>query len=281
MNELRFGPAGVPIGSPKRATIDGIQYCSKIGLEAMEMEFVQGVRMKKETAEEIKKTAQKLDIKLSSHAPYFVNLCSKEPDKIKNSHRHIFESAQATFWCGGYLTVFHPGYYQDLSPKEAYEIAKKNLIEINEKLRQGGIKGVWLGAETVGKKSQFGGFSEVIKLAQDLDFLTPVLDFGHLHARRDFEIKGEEEYRKIFSTLEKELGDYVKRVHCHFEEINYTEKGERNHLPLETNNEPPFKPFVKVLAENGYGGVIISESPQLEFDALKLKNAYKEVIKCL
>ena len=38
---IRFGPAGIPIGTPGKAgTAEGIAYCREIGLGAMEVEFV-------------------------------------------------------------------------------------------------------------------------------------------------------------------------------------------------------------------------------------------------
>lgn len=274
--DVRFGPAGIPIQC-EGGTVEGVECCSKLGLTAMEMEFVRGVRMKEEQAKEVRKKAQELDISLSSHAPYYVNLCSLEEEKIANSKRNIFQSAQATYWAGGRITVFHPGYYQELSKEEAYKVAKKNLVEIGEKLTANGIN-VILGAETVGKKSQFGGFEECIKLSEELGFLQPVLDFSHLHARRDFEIRGEEQYRRIFSTLEKRLGNYIRHFHSHFSEINYSDKGELNHLALGSNGEPPLKPLLNVLAENGYSGTIICETPKLDVDSLKMKKEYEAII---
>jgi deoxyribonuclease-4 len=107
--------------------------------------------------------------------------------------------------------------------------------------------------------------------------VVPALDFAHLHARGDVSIRGEGDYRAIFERLERELGDYVKKFHCHFSEINYSGKGELNHLPLGTNNEPPFRPFMKVLAENGYSGVVICETPKLDEDAQKLKREYERL----
>lgn len=272
---VRFGPAGIPIQCDGRSTLDGVRCCAALGLEAMEMEFVQGVRMKEDAAGEIKLLAKKLSISLSSHAPYFINMCSKDKVKVANSIRNLFEAARATFWCGGHITVFHPGFYQELQKEEAYNIAKKHLLDAQEKITAAGINGVILGAETVGKKSAFGGFEETVRLAKELSFVQPVLDFAHMHARRDFTIKGEEEYRKIFHILEKELGNYVNHFHSHFSEINYSSKGERNHLPLGTNNEPPFKPLMKVLVENGYAGTIICESPKLDFDAIKMQEEYQ------
>jgi len=271
---IRFGPAGIPIQCAGESTLEGIRCCKSLGLRAMEMEFVQGVRMKADSAKEIRPVADSLDVSLSSHAPYFVNLCSDEPIKIANSKRHILASARITALAGGNITVFHPGFYQKLAPEEAFRRAKAVLGEIVAELKADGVK-IRLGAETVGKKGAFGGLKENIRLSQELEMVEPAIDFAHLHARGDFRIKGEEDYLAIFRLLESELGDYVKRFHCHFSEINYGEKGELNHFPLGTNNEPPFRPFMKVLAENGYSGTVICETPKLDADALTMMREFE------
>jgi len=276
-SKIKFGPAGIPIQCGGRSTLDGVKCCREIGLDAMEMEFVQGVRLKEKDAEEIKKTAKELNISLSSHAPYFVNFCSTIKEKQRTTLRNIYEAAKITNAAGGRITVFHPGFYQKLSKEEAYRVAKEALTNAWEKLKGEGID-IILGAETVGKRSQFGGFDEVVRLSSELDFIQPVIDFAHMHARGDVIIKGEDDYRKIFEKLERELGDYVKHFHSHFSEIEYNEKGERNHLPLGTKNTPPYKPLMKVLAENGYSGVIISESPKLDIDALKMQQTYRSLL---
>jgi deoxyribonuclease-4 len=272
---VRFGPAGIPLQC-EGGTIDGVKCCSGLGLGAMEIEFVQGVHMSDDLAGKVAQEAKKLGMSLSSHAPYFINLCSKEPAKIASTKRHLLASARVTALAGGGITVFHPGFYQKLSPQEAFDTAKKALKEIEAELKAGGVK-IRLGAESVGKKSAFGGLDENIKLAQELEMVEPVPDFAHLHARGDFRLKGEADYRAVFDRLEKGLGDYVKRFHCHFSEINYSDKGELNHFPLGTNNEPPFRPFMKVLAENGYAGTVICETPRLELDALVMQKEYRRL----
>jgi len=239
----------------------------------MEMEFVQGVRLSESSAREAGAIAREKDISLSSHAPYFVNLCTDDKTKLANSKRHIKSAARITSLAGGGITVFHPGFYQKLSPDEAYKRAKGNLAAISEELESEGIQ-VRLGAETVGKKSAFGGLMENIRLSQEVGLVEPVIDFAHLHARGDMRFEKEDDYRSLFSLLEKELGDYVRRFHSHFSEINYSEKGERNHFVLGTNGEPPYEPLMKVLAENGYSGTIICETPQIEGDALKMQGEY-------
>jgi deoxyribonuclease IV len=271
---VRFGPAGVPIQCEGSSTHDGVKCCAELGLSAMEIEFVHGVRMKEDSASQILKTAKELDISISSHAPYYVNLCTSEEQKMASSRRHIYESARITALAGGAITVFHPGFYQKLSKEEAYSRAKARLLEIEEKLKANNIK-IRLGAETVGKPAAFGGLDENIRLSQEIEMVEPVIDFAHLIARGDMRLESAEDYRKLFKKLEDELGSYVKRFHSHFSEIEYSVKGERNHLVLGTKHEPPYEPLMLVLAENGYCGTVICESPQIDIDALKMKKEYE------
>lgn len=284
---VRFASAGVPIQC-EGGNLEAVECSRKLGLGALELEFVRGVKMKEESAAQIKESALKNDVLISSHAPYYVNCCTQEKAKVVSTIRHIFSSAQVTGWCGGTITVFHPGYYQKLSKEEAFQAAKKVLLMIKEKM-DGGNPGISashrrsdadkgkvkcvLGAETVGKKSAFGGLDEVIRLHEELGFVWPVLDFAHLLARGDFPCKTEEEYRKLFETVEKRIPGYGKNFHSHFSSIEYTDKGERNHLPISAN-VPPYKPLVKMLAENGISGRVVCESPRLEYDALILQNEY-------
>ncbi len=276
---VRFGPAGVPIQCDGSSTHDGVKCCAELGLDAMEIEFVHGVRMKEDSASQISKTAKELDISLSSHGPYYVNLCTSEEQKMANSRRHIYESARITSLAGGTITVFHPGFYQKLSKEEAYSRAKQRLLEIQERLKQDNVK-IRLGAETVGKPTAFGGLEENIRLSQEIEMVEPVIDFAHLVARGDMKLSNADDYRSLFRKLEGELGDYVKRFHSHFSEIEYSEKGERNHLVLGTKHEPPYEPLMQVLAENGYRGTVICESPQIDIDALKMKAEYERCMGC-
>jgi len=259
----------------ERSTLGGVKCTAELGLNSMEMEFVQGVKLNIKKAKEIKETAQKLNIKLSSHAPYFINFCNK--DKKSTSFRNLEQSAEVTEACGGYITVFHPGFYGKFSKEEAYRVAKSLLEEVVERINKK-TKNVLLGAETVGKKTQFGGLDEVIKLSQEVERVWPVVDFAHMLAReQNTKFKKEEDYIKVFDMLEKEIPGYTKKMHIHFSEIEYTEAGERNHLPLGTRYEPDYRPMLKVIKNNGYSAMIVSESPKIEFDAIKMMRFYEEL----
>ncbi|MEM3555657.1 MAG: TIM barrel protein [Candidatus Micrarchaeia archaeon] len=274
---MRWGPAGIPLDF-KGSTPEAIRYVAEEGLNAFECEFVKGVKMKKEMAEEARKVAKEKGVSLSAHAPYWINCAARERRKIEATLRNIIETARVARVMNASIIVFHPGFYMGRTAEETKELVKKTLEEALERMKQEGIKGVWLGLETTGKGTQFGSLSENIELSSALEMTKPVIDFAHIHAREGGSLKKKEDYLKIFDEVERKLGkDAVKNFHSHFSEVAFNEKGEKHHLILGEQYSPPFKPLAEVIFENGYDGTIISESPLLDVDALKMKRIYEGV----
>ena len=290
---LRIGPAGAPLSTPvPRSTLDGLRHCRTIGLDAMEVEFVQGVHMKEDLAATVGAEAQRVDVSLSVHAPYFINLCSDEEVKLANSRRHILQSVHMAQLMHASPVVFHPGFYQGRDKAECAKRAIEQLQLILDEMKQMGWDDVTLGAELTGKKSAYGDLDEIIELSRHfgLSHLQPVVDFGHYHARLG-RIKEKKDYEKILGTIEGVLGSgYRQSFHCHYSEIEYTDAGEGKHMPIGSlkagqippasgggSGGPPFLPLLSALSERGYSGTIICESPKLEEDALIMKKAYDKM----
>ena len=134
------------------------------------------------------------------------------------------------------------------------------------------ISGVALGAELTGKKTAYGSLEEIIDLAGHfgLEKLVPVVDYAHYHAR-EARLAKKEDCLSILSLVENKLGSKAaKNFHCHFSGIEFSDKGERNHLPV-SSGSPPFAPLAQAWEENGWEGRVICESPEIERDALKLQ----------
>ena len=155
MKQLLFGTAGIPLSANPRTTPDGIKHVKKLGLSAMELEFVHSVNITKEKAPQIKKIAEENNIILTCHAPYFINLNSLEKEKIKASIGRIVNSARILNLCGGYSVAFHAGFYMGQEPKKVYDTIKNNLKEILQTLKDEG-NNIWIRPETTGKETQFG-----------------------------------------------------------------------------------------------------------------------------
>ena len=248
---------------------------AELGLGAMEIEFVRGVHIGLEQARAICAEAKQLNISLSCHAPYWINCCARTKEKLARSVRNILDTAKAAHALGARIIVFHPGYYMGRPAAECAALARQTLTTALEHMHTLGINDVLLGAELMGKGSQFGSLEEIISLAADIPQTAPVIDFAHYHARGNGAIKAEADYAAIFNKLEASLGKTaVTNFHAHFSEIEYTEKGERRHLELGTTNEPPIRPLLTLCAEQGYSGTIICETPLLEQDALRMQKIY-------
>lgn len=264
--KIFLGPAGVPICSKDRSTIAGIRKVKELGLNAMEIEFVRQVYMSNKMAKEAGREAKKLGIKLSVHAPYFINLASEEKEKIEASKKRILDSCERAHYMGADPVVFHPAYFGKRSREECFGMVKKAVKDIQETIKRNRWK-VRLAPETTGKHSALGSLKETIQLAKETKcFLC--IDPAHLFARK----YGKIDFAEVFDAV-KPLK--FKHLHFHFSGIEYTAKGEKNHVPI--NHNPDFRSFAKELVKRKQNCTIISESPVLEKDALKMKKVFESL----
>ncbi|MEM5793293.1 MAG: TIM barrel protein [Candidatus Aenigmatarchaeota archaeon] len=265
---LFIGTGGTPISSKGRSTLSGLERIKELGLNAMEVEFVRGVNMKEDMAKEVGDLAKELKIKLSIHAPYYINLASGDKKKVNDSKRRIIESCERGFDMGAEIIVFHPAYYGKLSKEECYHIVKRECESMVDTLRTKGIKNVLLGLETTGKKSQFGTLDECIKIAKEVKGCMVVVDWAHIYARNGGNVNFGEIIEKVMKV--------TKSIHSHFSCINFSESGERNHLTLDAK-KPDYSELVREIKHRKMDITLISESPNLEEDALYLKNMIESI----
>jgi deoxyribonuclease-4 len=275
--KLHFGTAGIPNSTPRKSTSNGVKRVAELGLDAMEIEFVRGVRMSDESAAEVKAIAQQLGVALTVHAPYYINLNSAEQEKVEASINRILESARVGYKAGAWSVVFHSGYYGDSTPEQALQRVEEAIRRIVKTLKDEGIE-IWIRPELMGGVKEIGSLEEVIKIAEDIgEMVLPCIDFAHLHARTNGKYNTYDELRQVLELIEKRLGrEALDNMHIHFSGIEYNEKGEVKHLNLK-ESDFNYKDLAKVLKEFKVKGVIISESPNLEEDALLLKQTYENI----
>lgn len=133
--KLFFGTAGVPRSTKASTSTAGIARVRELGLDCMELEFVQGVRMREKGAGTVLETAERENIALSVHAPYYINLNSLEEEKLKASMERIYQAARIGSLCGAKSIVLHAAFYQKSSKQATYENVSTALRELTEQLR--------------------------------------------------------------------------------------------------------------------------------------------------
>ncbi len=271
MAGLLFGTGGSP-HSAKSSSIAGIERIAELQLGCMEIEFVQGVRMSEESAILVGETAAKAGIKLSAHAPYFINFNAREPEKIRASQNRLLQTVRIASLCHAESIVFHAAFYLGDPPEKAYTTIKKYLEEVISQLRRENNR-LWIRPEIMGKLSEFGTIEEVLNLSTKLEGVAPCLDFAHWHARSG-KFNSYQEFASILEQVEQQLGrDALDNIHIHVSGIAYGKKGEIKHLNLK-ESDFQYAELLKALKDYDAKGIVICESPNLEEDALLLQATY-------
>jgi len=276
MNSLIFGSPGIPMSTMPRDTLNGIKQVRKLGLDAMEFEFVQNVHVNEKIAPEVKKVAEKLNVVLTCHGQYYVNLAALEVEKLHASVNRMLSAARRMHECGGYSITWHMGYYLGRPKDKVHEIVAHGVKDVVKKLQDENIK-IWIRPETTGKETQWGDLQETIRLSQEVEQVLPCIDFGHLHARYNGTNNTLEEFRNILSQIEKGLGrEALDNMHIQCCGINYGPKGEKNHLNFK-DSDFNWKDMLKAWKEFKIKGVVITESPNIEEDALFLQKEFAKL----
>lgn len=254
-----FGPAG--IGGAKEAVIN-LQSFAKAGLKAAEIAFTYSIYLKKEDAIIIGKKAKELGISLSIHAPYYINLNSKEKAKREASKRRILDCCEIGNYLGARKVVFHGGYYIKDTPEgkeEAFQVIKKEIEEMQKEIKRKGWN-VSLCPEIMGRRNVFGSIDEISRLSKETG-CSFCIDFAHVLARY-----GESKFDELKKAFPKE------KWHCHFSGIIYGDKGEKKHR--DTKREE-WKELLKNLPKEKEI-TLICEAPYPFRDAIEGKGIYDQ-----
>jgi len=260
--KINLGPAG---NCDKNIVSSLNRLKNELKLQSQEVEFVFGVKMKNETAKQVGELRKKLGIELSVHAPYYINLSSEDKGKLKKSFEWIFLACERGHHMGAKNIVFHPGFYAKRDPEKVFDIVFENIKYLQKEIK----KRKWnvnLAPETTGKLSAFGNLDEIIKLTKKAK-CSFCVDFAHLYSRN----QGKIDFGEVLGKLKR-----FNHIHSHFSSINFTSKGERNHLNISAN-KPSFKDLAKEILKRKINITIICESPNTWKDSLKMKKIFENL----
>ncbi len=275
---FHFGTVGAPLSTPKKpgGSVGAILRLKELGLDALELGWVQAVRVSEQTCAEIRAAAAEQGVQLSVHAPYFINLNASEEEWPKSRQR-LMDAAYYGHLAGATDIIFHPGSYFGQPPAEVLPKVMERLAACVDELRAAGNP-VILRPETMGKAAMLGSLEDVLALSRALPQVKPCLDFAHLHARAgDGSMNSYDEWARLLEAYGKELGaDSLHELHIHLSGIEYGPKGEKEHLKV-LESDLNFEALFRALADFDAQGRILCESPVLEEDALILKEMWERI----
>lgn len=280
---IKFGPGGNSVSfyeTGHKSSLEAPKWLSEIGLNAYEYECGNGVRTSEETAKKFGEEANKYNIALSVHAPYFISLSSEEEGKRDKSVEYILQTLKLAKAMGATRIVVHPGSCSKRDRKEAFLLACETMKKAVTAAKENGYRNISICPETMGKINQIGTVEEVVEMCKIDEMLMPAVDFGHINAREMGSLKTEADFDKLISYIISELGEERgRKIHIHFSKIEYTKGGEKRHLTFEDcTYGPEFEPLAKVLKKYSVEATVICESDgTMSEDALTMKNIYESV----
>jgi deoxyribonuclease-4 len=297
-SNIRFGVAGNPpnfwASKYKTDRLNAPEWLNSIGLNALELQATYGIKMPEERAKIFKENAEKYNVKLSLHAPYYINLASKNNEIVKRSISRIIDAFRLARWLGTKCIVFHPGsYYGDR--ERAVEKLIKNIKIIETQIS---VDDIYLRPEIAGKIAQLGTLDEVVTISKETKIVRPCIDFAHLHAREGGSLTKKEAFLKVFNKIKVELGpEALKTLHCHFYPVDFNGNGEKGHKKFsdvkpqssqlnltdiwqkraqDNRYYPRFEPFLDALIEHMMEPTIICEAKDSQDEgALMMKEYYQ------
>jgi deoxyribonuclease IV len=278
IDDFKFGTVGAPKSTPQKpgGSVGAILRLKELDMGALELGWVQSVRVSEETCGLICATCKECGFFLSVHAPYFINL-NGSSDEWPNSKKRLMDAAYYGNLAGATDIIFHPGSYFAQPVEEVLERSIARLRECVDELRAAGNP-VTLRPETMGKAAMLGSLEDTLKMSQAIPGVEPCIDFAHLHARAgDGSMNTKEEWLSVLDAYAQYLGnDSLKKLHIHLSGIEYSAKGERNHVAV-SDSDLNIQALFEALAVRRCAGRILCESPEMENDALVLKQEWEKV----
>ncbi|MEM0158045.1 MAG: TIM barrel protein [Thermoplasmataceae archaeon] len=215
--------------------------------------------------------ARELDVSLSMHAPYYMDLL-QDDEMGEKSYNHL----KWTLIIGKAMkckrVVTHTGFY--LSNKKD---SLRKAIEVYSSFSSayGHDSGFpYIGVETSGKTEIFGSVPEVIGVAKKVSNVEPILNFPHVHSVTGGSLIEVKDFDAIISEFSK----YAKGdLYTEFAGVEYEDHNEKK-LTAIKHGDLKFETLAESLIEFSNDSTIISCSPLLEHDAQYMNIIYLRTI---
>lgn len=280
---IKFGPAGNDeefYNSGFKNSEQMPEFLASRGLTAYEYQCSRGVRVSDEKAAKLKAMAEKYNISLSVHSPYYISLSTQEEEKKISTIKYITDSMAAAKKMGATRVVVHAGSLLGLDREYAVESACNLLKRAYDEADKLGLGDIVICPETMGKINQLGDSKEIIKMCKMDERLIPTIDFGHLYCRHLGALNSVEVWEKELQMYIDELGyDRMKHFHSHLSQMEYTENGgEKCHVTFEEGKGPDYTYILQALKNLKLEPTIICESAGTQTrDSVILKEEYEKL----
>jgi len=215
---------------------------------------------------ELGKMAKELDVRLSLHTPYYMDLVSN--DEI------CYRSMDAIRWAAiiaaqlqAEVVTTHIGLYGDVTERTALARVKTRLGSLSKWIAKNNMK-VRIGVENSGRQEVFGSMGEILSLSRSIKNVVPVINFATVHAREGGSLREPSDFQKLINNVHSVMKG--TSIYSHFSGVEHETGNEKRLTPIK-KGDLRFEPLAECILDNEYDITVISSSPLLEHDAMYMK----------
>jgi deoxyribonuclease IV len=217
--------------------------------------------------------ARALDVKLTLHAPYYVDFFGSEESRDR-SIRQIQWAGLLASGLGAGLDVTHLGFYGGGSRADSIHELAQVAKELEAWLQKTTDGVVHLAVEPSGHPDVFGSREEILELAHQIKGVVPVLNLPHLAARERTTFSDPVQLKALIDQfVEASRGD----LYLNFSGVEFYGPTEFRLTPIKRGSIR-FDTVAEILADRDYDVTVISSSPLLEHDGMYLKLLYERAL---
>lgn len=214
---------------------------------------------------EIGEVAQRMDVSMSVHTPYYMDL-GNEDILAETCMENLRHAALITNALDGSTVVTSLGLYETEDRESVDTRIYENLADMMDWWDYEGIKPK-LGIEISGHQETFGSLEQILDLCDEFENIVPVLNFPRHHSRTGGSLLEVQDFIDVIETVQP----YSKgSVYSQFSGVEHSEGEERKLTPLK-KGDLRFETLADALTEISPDITIISCSPLLEHDAMYMR----------
>jgi deoxyribonuclease-4 len=221
---------------------------------------------------EIGEIAKRMDVTVSIHAPYYMDLGTEAPlaEMCLESIRHAALILNAL---DGTTVVTSLGLYENEDREDVDARIYENVVDLMDWWADEGIKPK-LGIEISGHQETFGSLEQILDLCTEFENIVPVLNFPRHHARTDGSLLEVQDFIDVIETVQPYSDG---SVYSQFSGVEHSDGEERKLTPIK-KGDLRFETLADALTEITPDITIISCSPLLEHDAMYMRIIEERVL---
>ncbi len=220
------------------------------------------------------KLSKELDVEMSLHTPYYIELSEKDSEPVEKSKRAFKYGAVMADQLEAETIITHLGLRKEDQEEDYLESsAVENLRELRDWISENCETDMKIGLETQTGEDVFGNLDETLEICSQVSGTIPVINFAHIKAEEVYPLEDEEDFAEIFDLCKKFISD---EFYVTFSGVEKRRRDECRMTPIK-RGDLQFEDLVYHLIRMDDNVTIISTSPLKEHDAMYMKVIFERI----